>query len=184
MGASGIIGQLINGKQDTENLERIVFLIGVIAAPFIILQFSDFSKTNVTSNSIQLVLAGLLVGLGTRIANGGTSSYGFCVISRLSLKGLLATAVYIAAGWASIAKKVPLFDRSFSMPSNKTIYFKSLAGSVLFGIGWALADLFPGPAIAALGFGGNGIIMFFVPMLFGMILTKPIRMGSISTIDG
>ena len=40
MGASGILGQLIDGKQDTENIERIVFLIGVITAPLIILQFS------------------------------------------------------------------------------------------------------------------------------------------------
>ena len=98
MGASGILGQLIDGKQDTENLERIVFLIGVIAAPLMILQFSDFSTTNVTSNTIQLVLAGLLVGAGTRIANGCTSGHGVCGISRLSLRGLLATAVYIAAG--------------------------------------------------------------------------------------
>ena len=95
MGASGILGQLIDGKQDTENLERILFLIGVIAAPLII---SDFSTTNVTSNTIQLVLAGLSVGAGTRIANGCTSGHGVCGISRLSLRGLLATAVYIAAG--------------------------------------------------------------------------------------
>ena len=70
----------------------------MIAAPLIILQFSDFSTTNVTSNTIQLVLAGLLVGAGTRIANGCTSGHGVCGISRLSLRGLLATAVYIAAG--------------------------------------------------------------------------------------
>ena len=98
MGASGILGQLIEGKQDTENLERIVFLSGVIAAPLFVLQFSDFSKTNVTSNTIQLVLAGLLVGAGTRIANGCTSGHGVCGISRLSLRGLFATAIYIAAG--------------------------------------------------------------------------------------
>ena len=98
MGVSGILGQLIDVKQDTENLERIVFLSGVIAAPLIILQYSDFSKTNVTSNAIQLVLAGLLVGAGTRIANGCTSGHGVCGISRLSLRGLFATAIYIAAG--------------------------------------------------------------------------------------
>ena len=98
MGASGILGQLIDGKQDTENLERIVFLSGVVAAPLIILQFSDFSETNLTSNTIQLVLAGLLVGAGTRIANGCTSGHGVCGISRLSLRGLFATAIYIAAG--------------------------------------------------------------------------------------
>ena len=98
MGASGILGQLVDSTQDTENLERIVFLIGVIAAPLFILQFSDFSTTNVTNNMVQLVLAGLLVGAGTRIANGCTSGHGVCGISRLSVRGMLATAVYIAAG--------------------------------------------------------------------------------------
>ena len=90
----------------------------------------------------------------------------------------------MAAAWAIIAKKAPVFDLSFSMPSNKTIDIKLLAGSVLFGMGWALVGLCPGPAIAALGFGGTGIILFFVSMVIGMILTRPIRMGSISTADG
>ena len=51
-------------------------------------------------------------------------------------------------------------------------------------MGWALAGLCPGPAIAAVGVGGAGIILFFVAMVIGVILTKPIRMGSISTADG
>ena len=90
----------------------------------------------------------------------------------------------MVAAWAITAKQAPLFDLHFSMPSNKKIDFKLLSGSVLFGMGWALAGLCPGPAIAALGFGGAGIILFFVAMVIGMILTKPIRMGSISTADG
>ena len=98
MGASGILGQLIDGNQDTENLERIVFLIAVIFGPLIVLQFSDFSTTNITDNTIQLVIAGLLVGAGTRIANGCTSGHGVCGISRLSIRGLIATGVYITAG--------------------------------------------------------------------------------------
>ena len=98
MGASGILGRLIDGNQDAENLERVVFLIGVIFAPLIILQFSDFGSTNITDNAIQLMFAGLLVGAGTRIANGCTSGHGVCGISRLSLRGLIATVVYIAAG--------------------------------------------------------------------------------------
>ena len=98
MGASGILGRLIDGNQDAENLERVVFLIGVIFAPLIILQFSDFGTTNITDNAIQLMFAGLLVGAGTRIANGCTSGHGVCGISRLSLRGLMATVVYISAG--------------------------------------------------------------------------------------
>ena len=98
MGASGILGQLIDGNQDAENLERVFFLIGVIFAPLIILQFLDLGITNITDNVIQLVFAGLLVGAGTRIANGCTSGHGVCGISRLSLRGLVATLVYITAG--------------------------------------------------------------------------------------
>ena len=87
-------------------------------------------------------------------------------------------------GWVITAKKKPVFDISFSMPSKKAIEKKLLAGSVLFGMGWALAGLCPGPAIAALGFGGTGIILFFVSMVIGMFLSKPLRLGSVSTADG
>ena len=87
-------------------------------------------------------------------------------------------------GWVITAKKKPVFDVSFSMPSNKSIDKKLLAGSVLFGMGWGLAGLCPGPAIAALGFGGTGIILFFVSMVVGMLLSKPLRLRSLSTADG
>ena len=42
--------------------------------------------------------AGLLVGIGTRLANGCTSGHGVCGISRLSLRGIVATVFYIGAG--------------------------------------------------------------------------------------
>ena len=45
-----------------------------------------------------LIAAGLLVGIGTRIANGCTSGHGVCGISRLSLRGMAATVIYIMAG--------------------------------------------------------------------------------------
>jgi uncharacterized protein len=49
-----------------------------------------------------VVIAGLLVGLGTRIANGCTSGHGVCGISRLSLRGIVATVFYILAGGVTI----------------------------------------------------------------------------------
>ena len=90
----------------------------------------------------------------------------------------------MVAAWVITAKKKPVFDVSFSMPSKKRIDKKLLAGSVLFGMGWGLAGLCPGPAIAALGFGGTGIILFFVSMVVGMLLSKPLRLRSVSTADG
>ena len=69
MGASGILGKLIETGQANEKLERLVFLAGVFGAPLIILNFADLHETNITNNPFQLITAGLLVGAGTRIAN-------------------------------------------------------------------------------------------------------------------
>ncbi len=103
MGASGLIGGLIDGSGWSSSAERIVFLSGVIIMPIIVLQFWDRSETNITDNLLQLVAAGLLVGIGTRIANGCTSGHGVCGISRLSLRGIVATVFYILAGGLTMA---------------------------------------------------------------------------------
>jgi uncharacterized membrane protein YedE/YeeE len=108
MGASGILGKLIETGQANEKFERLVFLAGVFGAPLIILNFADLHETNITTNPFQLIIAGLLVGAGTRIANGCTSGHGVCGISRLSIRGLIATAAYIMAGALTMA-----FLRSF-----------------------------------------------------------------------
>ena len=54
--------------------------------------------TYATSNWAVLISAGLLVGLGTRLANGCTSGHGVCGISRFSLRGIVATICYLLAG--------------------------------------------------------------------------------------
>ena len=103
MGASGILGKLIETGQANEKFERLVFLGGVFGAPLIILNYADLHETNITTNPFQLIIAGLLVGAGTRIANGCTSGHGVCGISRLSIRGLTATAAYIVAGALTMA---------------------------------------------------------------------------------
>ena len=108
MGASGILGRLIETGQANEKFERLVFLAGVFGAPMVILNYADLHETNITTNPFQLIIAGLLVGAGTRIANGCTSGHGVCGISRLSIRGLIATAAYIMAGALTMA-----FLRSF-----------------------------------------------------------------------
>jgi uncharacterized membrane protein YedE/YeeE len=103
MGASGILGRLIETGQANEKFERLVFLAGVFGAPLVILNYADLHETNITTNPFQLIIAGLLVGAGTRIANGCTSGHGVCGISRLSIRGLTATAAYIVAGALTMA---------------------------------------------------------------------------------
>ena len=97
MGASGILGGLVDGSGRATMAERLAFLAGLVVAPALLL-LAYPSATNLTGNWVVIVAAGLLVGFGTRLANGCTSGHGVCGISRLSLRGLVATAVYILAG--------------------------------------------------------------------------------------
>lgn len=104
MGASGILGGLLDGSGRNTAAERTAFIAGVIGMPLLIaLLTGSTPDTHVTSNAAVLVLAGLLVGIGTRIANGCTSGHGVCGISRLSLRGIAATAVFMLAGILTLA---------------------------------------------------------------------------------
>jgi uncharacterized membrane protein YedE/YeeE len=102
MGASGILGSLLQRANSNEQLERLLFLIGVFSCPLLFLPFWNFSETNLTTNWVQLVSAGLLVGMGTRIANGCTSGHGVCGISRFSVRGIVATCFYVMSGVLTI----------------------------------------------------------------------------------
>lgn len=98
MGASGIVGGLIDGSGRSTWSERAAFLVGLIGLPALIAAATGGAQTHLTGNLAVLVIAGLLVGLGTRMANGCTSGHGVCGISRLSLRGIVATVFYILAG--------------------------------------------------------------------------------------
>ena len=102
MGASGILGGLVDGSDRT--LERLCFVAGVIAMPLLLRPLlATAPQTHLTNNIALIVLAGLLVGAGTRIANGCTSGHGVCGISRFSIRGIIATLIYIGAGGVTVA---------------------------------------------------------------------------------
>lgn len=102
MGASGIIGGLVDGSGRANWTERAAFLAGLVAVPALLVPIYGSVDTRLTDNVWLLVAAGLLVGFGTRLANGCTSGHGVCGISRLSLRGLGATVFYIAAGGITV----------------------------------------------------------------------------------
>ncbi|UZD91680.1 YeeE/YedE family protein [Cognatishimia activa] len=102
MGASGILGGLVDGSGRDSFRERLFFLAGVFIAPALIVMFRGGIETQATTNVLVLVVAGLLVGVGTRIANGCTSGHGVCGISRLNLRGIVATVFYILAGGITV----------------------------------------------------------------------------------
>jgi uncharacterized membrane protein YedE/YeeE len=99
MGASGILGGLIDGSGRSTAMERLVFIAALVVTPMILIPlYSVEISTHVTDNWAVLVAAGLAVGVGTRIANGCTSGHGVCGISRLSLRGIAATVTFLVAG--------------------------------------------------------------------------------------
>lgn len=103
MGASGILGGLVDGSGHNTMAERLAFLAGVIVMPVLLRPLvAPEVQTNLTGNLWVVIAAGLLVGVGTRIANGCTSGHGVCGISRFSLRGIVATLVYIAAGGGTL----------------------------------------------------------------------------------
>lgn len=102
MGASGIIGGLVDGSGRDTAVERLIFLAAVFLLPLLLHPLYSDVDTHLTTNPVVLIAAGLLVGVGTRLANGCTSGHGVCGISRLSLRGIVATAFYIGAGGLSV----------------------------------------------------------------------------------
>ncbi len=103
MGASGIIGGLIDGSGRDTAWERLAFLAAVAVVPIVLTPLYNVEiTTHLTPNLFVVVVAGLLVGVGTRIANGCTSGHGVCGISRFSLRGIVATVFYILAGGITV----------------------------------------------------------------------------------
>ncbi len=102
MGASGIVGGLVDGSARSQATERLWFIAGLIGVPAILALLMGGAQTWLTGNLAVIIAGGLLVGIGTRLANGCTSGHGVCGISRLSLRGILATVIYIGAGGFSV----------------------------------------------------------------------------------
>ncbi|MDX3772763.1 YeeE/YedE family protein [Chromatiaceae bacterium AAb-1] len=95
-GISGITAGALFSKNDKS--WRLAFVAGLLVAPFLFRLFiADFSFP-VPELSWQLLLAGLLVGLGTGWGNGCTSGHGICGVSRCSVRSVIATLVFMLTG--------------------------------------------------------------------------------------
>jgi len=101
-GISGIVAYLINPNNSDrkETAWRALFLIGLISAGLVYQLFAAFPPTTINANNSTLIVAGLLVGFGSRMGSGCTSGHGICGLSRLSLRSLVATISFMLAGFA------------------------------------------------------------------------------------
>jgi uncharacterized protein len=100
-GISGVVGGLLAPKRG-DVAWRAAFIAGLAGAPLLYALFSAPPSPQIDAGMGTLALAGLLVGVGTRYGSGCTSGHGVCGISRLSPRSLVATLVFMSAGFATV----------------------------------------------------------------------------------
>jgi uncharacterized membrane protein YedE/YeeE len=104
LGISGILGGLLR-PQNADAGWRVAFLLGMLAAPATlswVVPAGLVSAPRIDAGYVAVVIAGLLVGYGTRLGSGCTSGHGVCGLSRLSPRSLVATGSFMAAGFAIV----------------------------------------------------------------------------------
>jgi uncharacterized membrane protein YedE/YeeE len=100
-GISGVIGGLLKPTPG-DIAWRAAFVVGLLGAPLAYSLFAALPKPQIAAPYGALVLAGLLVGIGTRYGSGCTSGHGVCGLSRLSPRSLVATAAFMGAGFITV----------------------------------------------------------------------------------
>ena len=104
LGISGILGGLMPPKLG-DTLWRISFLLGLLVAPtvfHVVVPAQYITAPRIDATDMMVVIAGLLVGIGTRYASGCTSGHGVCGLSRLSPRSLVATLSFMGTGFAMV----------------------------------------------------------------------------------
>jgi uncharacterized membrane protein YedE/YeeE len=101
-GISGVLGGLLRPVKG-DLAWRAAFILGLVAAPLAYALFAPVPAPRIGAGWGELVLAGLLVGVGTRYGSGCTSGHGVCGLSRLSLRSLVATVAFMSAGFAAVS---------------------------------------------------------------------------------
>ncbi|OTG96550.1 MULTISPECIES: YeeE/YedE family protein [Acinetobacter] len=99
-GVSGLIAQVLN-LQTIFKTPALWFLLGLFVVPFF---YGMVQTPNIELNAspLMMIVAGLLVGFGTRMGSGCTSGHGICGISRLSKRSMIATLTFMFAGFVTV----------------------------------------------------------------------------------
>ncbi len=100
-GISGIVGGLLRPKAGDVSW-RLAFVAGLFAAPLVYQLFAALPESRFVASDVAILIAGLLVGVGTRYGAGCTSGHGVCGLSRFSLRSLVATLIFMGAGFATV----------------------------------------------------------------------------------
>jgi uncharacterized membrane protein YedE/YeeE len=129
--------------------------------------------------SISALIAGLIFGMGLIISEmvNPLRVRGFLDVSGLwdpTLIFVMIGALIVSAIGFKLAvfRKAPLFANSFSLPSMQQIDRSLILGAIMFGVGWGISGLCPGPVIVGLATANTDIIIFMLAMICGMKLHK------------
>lgn len=102
-GVSGIAAKAAGlGGSGMDRISALAFVIGLPIGALLVAVLTGGIEPSF-AGPVPLVIAGLLVGVGTRIGSGCTSGHGVCGISRLSIRSIIATLVFMATGIATVA---------------------------------------------------------------------------------
>jgi len=102
-GVSGIAARLFPPYEDREFVGRLAFVAGLIAAPILVrIVTGSLPMQTITAGTPMLIVAGVLTGFGAVWGSGCTSGHGVCGLSRLSVRSLVATVTFMAAGMATV----------------------------------------------------------------------------------
>jgi uncharacterized membrane protein YedE/YeeE len=125
------------------------------------------------------IFCGILFGVGLVVSDMVNPAR---VLAFLDVTGAWDPSLAFVMGGALIPSSVayairrhrtrPTFDTQFNVPTSRTIDGRLVAGAVLFGLGWGLVGLCPGPAIASLATGRSEAILFTLAMLVGMFVYR------------
>lgn len=100
-GISGILGGVLGASRDDAGW-RAAFIAGLIGAPILASALGKPLVPDIQAGWGEIIVAGFLVGVGTRYASGCTSGHGVCGISRGSIRSLSATATFMATGFLTV----------------------------------------------------------------------------------
>ncbi|EQC43747.1 DUF6691 family protein [Bacteriovorax sp. Seq25_V] len=128
------------------------------------------------------LLSGLIFGIGLGLSGmmSPEKVKGFLNITRewdpsLALVMGGALLITFVAFPLVLKKSAPICEDTFFLPTKKELDLQVIAGPILFGIGWGLIGLCPGPAIANIATGATGVIAFFFIMAIAMYFTDLVR---------
>lgn len=101
-GISGILGGILKpAKGDTA--WKVAFILGIIISPLLFMWVAYTPEVNIAASTPVLIIAGLLVGFGTRLGSGCTSGHGICGMARFSRRSIVAVLIFMVVAFVTVA---------------------------------------------------------------------------------